>query len=101
MPTRSSSSAALFFIGGAAFGHFLLFPLTFSFLGSFGGEDMTFMPKVDEYFSFYSWFLLGLGLVFQLPIVIFVLSRIGLVTPRLPAPELQVRDPRPRSSSAP
>ena len=73
---------SLFFIGGAAFGHFMLFPLTFSFLGSFGGEDMTFMPKVDEYFSFYSWFLLGLGLVFQLPIVIFVLSRIGLVTPR-------------------
>jgi sec-independent protein translocase protein TatC len=42
---------------------------------------MTFMPKVDEYYSFYSWFLLGLGLVFQLPVVIFVLSRIGLVTP--------------------
>ena len=42
---------------------------------------MEFLPKVDEYFSFYSWFLLGLGLVFQLPIVIFVLSRIGLVTP--------------------
>jgi len=72
---------SLFFIGGAAFGHFYLFPLTFRFLGAFGGEDMDFMPKVDEYFSFYSWFLLGLGLVFQLPIVIFVLSRIGLVTP--------------------
>jgi sec-independent protein translocase protein TatC len=53
----------------------------FSFLGSFGGEDMTFLPKVDEYFTFYSWFLLGLGLVFQTPIVVFVLSRIGLVTP--------------------
>ena len=39
------------------------------------------MPKVDEYYSFYSWFLLGLGLVFQLPVVIFVLARIGLVTP--------------------
>jgi sec-independent protein translocase protein TatC len=39
------------------------------------------MPKVDEYYTFYSWFLLGLGLVFQLPVVIFVLSRIGLVTP--------------------
>jgi len=39
------------------------------------------MPKVDEYYSFYSWFLLGLGLVFQLPVIIFVLARIGLVTP--------------------
>jgi len=42
---------------------------------------MQFLPKVDEYYSFYSWFLLGLGLVFQLPVVIFVLARIGLVTP--------------------
>ena len=72
---------SLFFLGGAAFGHTVLFPLTFRFLGEFGGGDMTFMPKVDEYYSFYSWFLLGLGLVFQLPVVIFVLSRIGLVTP--------------------
>ena len=42
---------------------------------------MQFLPKVGEYYSFYSWFLLGLGLVFQLPVVIFVLARIGLVTP--------------------
>ena len=42
---------------------------------------MQFLPKVDEYFEFYSWFLLGLGLVFQIPVVIFVLARIGLVTP--------------------
>jgi sec-independent protein translocase protein TatC len=72
----------LFFLGGAAFGHFVLFPTTFRFLIQFGGEDMQFLPKVDEYYSFYSWFLLGLGLVFQLPVVIFVLARIGLVTPR-------------------
>jgi len=73
---------SLFFLGGAAFGHLFLFPITFRFLGGFGGADMTFMPKVDEYYSFYSWFLLGLGLVFQLPVIIFVLARIGLVTPR-------------------
>jgi sec-independent protein translocase protein TatC len=72
---------SLFFLGGAAFGHYLLFPMTFKFLGEFTGPDMKFMPKVSEYFTFYSWFLLGLGLVFQLPVVIFVLSRIGIVTP--------------------
>jgi sec-independent protein translocase protein TatC len=71
---------SLFFIGGAGFGHFYLFPVTFRFLGGFGGKDMQFLPKIDEYFSFYSWFLLGLGVVFQLPVVIFVMSRIGLVT---------------------
>jgi sec-independent protein translocase protein TatC len=72
----------LFFLAGGAFGHFYLFPATFRFLVQYGGVDMQFLPKVDEYYSFYSWFLLGLGLVFQLPVVIFVLSRIGLVTPR-------------------
>jgi sec-independent protein translocase protein TatC len=70
-----------FFLLGGAFGHFYLFPATFRFLFEFAGEDMQFLPKVNEYFSFYSWFLLGLGLVFQLPVVIFVLARIGLVTP--------------------
>jgi sec-independent protein translocase protein TatC len=71
----------LFFLGGAAFGHYLLFPVTFRFLIAFGGTDMQFLPKVDEYYSFYSWFVLALGIVFQLPVVIFVLARIGLVTP--------------------
>lgn len=71
---------SLFFVGGAAFGHYILFPVAFNFLGSFGGADVEFLPRISEYFSFYSWFLLGLGLVFQLPVVIFVLSRIGLVS---------------------
>ncbi|HET9314420.1 MAG TPA: twin-arginine translocase subunit TatC [Vicinamibacteria bacterium] len=75
------AAGTLFFLGGAAFGHYLIFPATFRFLVDFGGTDMQFLPKVDEYYSFYSWFLLGLGLVFQLPVVIFVLARIGLVTP--------------------
>jgi sec-independent protein translocase protein TatC len=72
----------LFFVAGAVFGHVILFPVTFRFLGQFAGSDMTFMPKVSEYYTFYSWFLLGLGVVFQLPVLIFVLARIGLVTPR-------------------
>jgi sec-independent protein translocase protein TatC len=75
-------AGTVFFFAGAAFGHFYLFPITFGFLGEFGGPDMQFLPKVGEYYTFYSWFLLGLGAVFQLPVVIFVLSRIGLVTPR-------------------
>jgi sec-independent protein translocase protein TatC len=73
---------SFFFTAGALFGHYFLFPVTFHFLGSFGGPDMRFLPKIDEYWSFYSWFLLGLGLVFQIPVIIFVLARIGLVTPR-------------------
>jgi sec-independent protein translocase protein TatC len=72
---------SLFFAAGAGFGHFVLFPLTFRFLGEFASADMQFLPRVGEYYSFYSWFLLALGLVFQLPVLIFVLARIGIVTP--------------------
>ena len=70
----------IFFIAGAAFGHYVLFPIALSFLGGFGGADVEFLPRVTEYYDFYSWFLLSLGLVFQVPVVILVLARIGLVT---------------------
>jgi sec-independent protein translocase protein TatC len=74
-------AGSLFFLLGGGFGHYILFPTTFKFLYEFAGDDMKFLPKVDEYFEFYSWFLLGLGLVFQIPVIIFVLARIGIVTP--------------------
>jgi sec-independent protein translocase protein TatC len=74
---------SIFFTLGALFGHLFLFPMTFRFLYTFGGQDMQFLPRIGEYWSFYSWFLLGLGLVFQIPVIIFVLARLGLVTPGL------------------
>lgn len=70
----------IFFVGGAAFGHYYLFPITFKFLGQFGGTNIEFLPKVSDYYTFYSWFLLALGIVFQVPVVIFVLAQVGLVT---------------------
>jgi len=70
----------VFFTLGALFGHFVLFPMTFRFLWGFAGADMRFLPRIGEYWSFYSWFLLGLGAVFQIPVVIFILARIGLVS---------------------
>jgi sec-independent protein translocase protein TatC len=72
---------SLFFAAGGAFGHLVLFPATFRFLGQYTTGDIQYLPRLTEYFSFYFWFVVGLGLVFQLPVVIFVLSRIGLVTP--------------------
>lgn len=74
---------SLFFLIGGGFGHYVLFPMTFQFLGQYAGPEMSFKPKVSEYFDFYAWFLLGLGLIFQLPIAIFIFARIGLVTARL------------------
>jgi len=72
---------SLFFVAGGAFGHLVLFPATFRFLGQYTTGDIQYLPRLTEYFSFYFWFVVGLGLVFQLPVVVFVLSRLGLVTP--------------------
>jgi sec-independent protein translocase protein TatC len=74
---------SVFFIMGALFGHYVLFPVTFRFLWGFAGPDMRFLPRIGEYWSFYSWFLLGLGIVFQIPVIIFVLARIGLVSAKM------------------
>ena len=72
---------SVFFVLGGAFGHLVLFPATFRFLGQYTAGEIHYFPRLSEYFSFYFWFVVGLGLVFQLPVLILVLSRLGLVTP--------------------
>jgi sec-independent protein translocase protein TatC len=74
---------SIFFVLGGAFGHWALFPATFRFLGQYSTGDIHYFPSVSEYFSFYFWFVVGLGIIFQLPVLILVLSRLGVVTPRV------------------
>ncbi|MDP2054100.1 MAG: twin-arginine translocase subunit TatC [Acidobacteriota bacterium] len=68
------------FVGGAAFGHYFVFPAAWQFFASFSNEFMEFMPRVGPVFSLYVKLTLSLGLVFQLPVLIFVLARLGIVT---------------------
>lgn len=68
------------FVGGAAFGHYFVFPAAWQFFASFSNEFMEFMPRVAPVFSLYVKLTLSLGLVFQLPVLIFVLARLGIVT---------------------
>ncbi|MDB9823161.1 twin-arginine translocase subunit TatC [Deltaproteobacteria bacterium] len=72
-------STALF-VGGAFFGYFIVFPFGFKFFLGYANEYITALPSVKEYFSFSSKLLFAFGVVFELPVVIFFLSRIGLVT---------------------
>ena len=72
--------SSLFFIGGAAFSHYVVFPTAWSFLASFTTEYMEFMPKISSTFSLYARMLLAFGLVFQMPTVVFALARMGVVT---------------------
>ncbi|HTM34297.1 MAG TPA: twin-arginine translocase subunit TatC [Vicinamibacterales bacterium] len=68
------------FIAGAAFSHYMLFPAAWRFFASFSGEFIEFMPRIDPVFGLYVKLMLGMGLVFQMPMLMLVLARLGLVT---------------------
>jgi sec-independent protein translocase protein TatC len=72
--------ASLFFIAGGYFGYATVLPMACSFFVDMG-KDFQQVITIDEYFSFGSKLMLGMGLVFETPILIFFLSRLGIVTP--------------------
>jgi sec-independent protein translocase protein TatC len=72
--------ATAFFIVGGWFGYQYLLPATCKFFVQTGAQFKQ-MIKVDEYFSFASTVILATGLVFETPILIFFLARLGIVTP--------------------
>ena len=72
--------ATLFFVLGGWFGYKYLLPGTCKFFVETGAQFKQ-MIKVDEYFSFASTIILATGLVFETPILIFFLARLGIVTP--------------------
>lgn len=73
---------SLLFISGAAFSHYLLFPAAWRFFASFSNDYLQFMPRVAPVWSLYVKLLLAMGIVFQLPMVMFALARFGVVTTR-------------------
>ncbi len=72
--------SSFFFIGGALFGYFIVFPFGFKFFLGFATETIRPLPSIREYLSFASKLLLAFGLVFELPLVITFLARFGLVS---------------------
>jgi len=72
--------SSLFFVGGALFGYFIVFPWGFKFFLGFATDTIKAMPSMKEYLSFSSKLLLAFGLVFELPLVITFLAKLGLVT---------------------
>ncbi len=74
------SLSTLFFLGGSLFGYFVVFPFGFKFFLGFASETIQPLPSMKEYLSFSAKLLLAFGLVFELPLVITFLSKMGLVT---------------------
>lgn len=72
---------SFFFLAGGAFAYYVAFPLAAEFLLGMG---KAFEPviTIERFFGFQMTIILGLGLMFELPIILFVLAAIGLVTPR-------------------
>jgi sec-independent protein translocase protein TatC len=70
------------FIAGAAFNHYIAFPFMMAFFASFNTPDLAFMPKLDDVFGLYTKMLLGMGVVFQMPTVVFFLAKMKLITAR-------------------
>ena len=78
-----SIAASAFFVTGAAFCYFLVFPVAFRFfLDEFASIGVAAQIRVSEYLSFASRMLLAFGVTFELPVVTFFLARVGLVTHR-------------------
>lgn len=72
--------ATLFFLAGGAFAYYIAFPYAVQFLLSMG-EHFQAVITIERYFGFLLTVILGLGLMFELPIVILLLSIMGVVTP--------------------
>jgi sec-independent protein translocase protein TatC len=72
----------IFFLGGASFCYFVVFPFVFQFFMSFSDDSLLAMPAIRQYLSFATRLLLAFGLVFEMPIFFFFLGRIGLVNYR-------------------
>jgi sec-independent protein translocase protein TatC len=72
--------SAIFFTSGALFGYFVVFPFGFEFFASFSTEGIQFTPKLNEYLSFCLKLLFAFGFVFELPLFIFFLARMGMVS---------------------
>lgn len=72
--------SAILFVTGALFGYYIVFPFGFQFFLGYATDFVTPMPSLREYFSFSVTMLFAFGLIFELPLFIFFLARLGLVT---------------------
>ena len=74
--------STILFIGGALFGYLVVFPFGFKFFLGYANDYVQALPSVKQYFSFSIKLLFAFGIVFELPVIIYFLSRIGIVTPQ-------------------
>lgn len=81
--------STLGFLAGAAFNHYVAFRFIMTFFASFNSIDLRFMPKLSDVFGLYTKMLLGIGIVFQMPTVVFFLAKMRMVTAKFLAKQFK------------
>jgi sec-independent protein translocase protein TatC len=76
------AAATVFFFAGASFAYWVVFPFALPFLLGFAGEAVQATISIAAYLSFATQMLLAFGIVFELPVVVFFLSKIGVISYR-------------------
>lgn len=72
--------STLFFIGGGLFGYFFVFPIGFQFFLGFSTDTIRPLLSMREYLSFASLFLIAFGVIFELPLILIFLVKLGVLS---------------------
>jgi sec-independent protein translocase protein TatC len=72
--------SSIFFFAGALFCHYIAFPATWRFFLGFESDLVHFMPKLGPTFSLYTKMVLAFGAIFQMPVLVLALARMGVIT---------------------
>ena len=76
------SMVPLLFIAGVAFGYFIVLPRAIDFLQNFNDDDFDILVQAKDYYRFSVLFIGSIGLLFQIPIAVLAVTRLGILTPR-------------------
>ena len=69
------------FIAGAVFAYFVVMPPALNFLLGFNADEFNIQIRGSEYYGFFVLTLIGVGLLFQIPVAVLAVTRLGIVTP--------------------
>lgn len=74
------AASVLLFFTGMAFAYFAFFPMVFGFMSKFAPAGVTWMTDIEKYFSFVLTMFLAFGATFEVPVIVIVLVRVGVVS---------------------
>ena len=75
--------AVIAFAGGIAFGYFIVIPPAVGFLIKFGGDLASPMIRIANYINLLVTLLFWIGVIFETPLIMFILARLGIISPNL------------------